>query len=183
MRLVIRPRKDTDLAELSRVLVRVHDQDGYPVEGVSDPGSWLTPPREVAAWTALLDDRPIGQISLTRAADDDDAAILWQRATGGDISQLVIPVRLFVDPPHRRLGAGAQLMLAAHNYSTGHNLAMAFDVMLKDQAAIQLYEAAGSKRLGIIDHHHSDGKTEPAAVYVAPAGSIGVWASGTRPRS
>ena len=173
MTLVVRLRQDADIAELGRVLVRVHDHDGYPVEGVADPESWLTPSREVSAWAALLDDRPIGQISLTRAAADDDAALLWQRATGGDINRLVIPVRLFVDPPHRRLGAGAQLMLAAHSYATGHNLAMAFDVMLKDQAAIQLYEAAGSKRLGVIDHHHSDGKTEPAAVYVAPAESIG----------
>jgi len=172
MKLVIRPREDGDLVELGQVLVRVHDQDGYPVEGVADPESWLTPSREVAAWTALLDDHPIGQISLTRADTDDDAAVLWRQATGGDVNKLVIPVRLFVDPPHRRLGAGAQLMLAAHNYATGHNLAMAFDVMLKDQAAIQLYEAAGSKRLGVIDHHHSDGQTERAAVYVAPGEPI-----------
>lgn len=171
---VIRRRRDSDLPELAQVLVRVHAEDGYPVEGIADPQSWLTPQREVAAWTALLPGKPIGQISLTRADDDDDAAILWQRSTGGDVSQLVIPVRLFVDPPHRRLGAGAQLMLAAHNYATGHNLAMAFDVMLKDRAAIQLYEAAGCKRLGVIEHHHSDGKTEPAAVYIAPSEPIGL---------
>jgi len=164
----IRRRSDSDLPELAQVLVRVHAEDGYPVEGVADPQAWLSPPRQVAAWTALLSGQPIGQISLTRAADDEDAAILWKQATGGDTSKLVIPVRLFVDPPHRRLGAGAQLMLAAHNYATGHNLAMAFDVMLKDRAAIQLYEAAGCKRLGVIDHHHGDSQTERAAVYVAP---------------
>src|SRR5262245_7276361 len=162
---VVRRRKNDDLAELARVLTRVYAQDGYPVEGVANPRAWLTPPREIAAWTALAPGGPIGQISLTRPADDDDAAILWQRTTGGDISQLVIHVRLFVDPQHRRLGAGAKLMVAAQKYAMVHDLAMAFDVMLKDQAAIQLYEAAGSKRLGIIDHHHSDGQTEPAAVY------------------
>jgi GNAT superfamily N-acetyltransferase len=169
---VIRRRSDSDLPQLAQVLVRVHAADGYPVEGVADPQAWLTPPREVAAWTALLPGQPIGQISLTRAADDDDAAILWQRATGGDIGKLVIPVRLFIDPPHRRLGAGAQLMLAAHSYSTIHSLAMAFDVMLKDQAAIQLYEAVGCRRIGIVEPHHSYGMVEPAAVYVAPAASI-----------
>ena len=172
MDVVIRPRDHADLPELAQVLVRVHAQDGYPVEGVADPLAWLTPPRELAAWAAVLDERPIGQISLTWAADDDDAAILWQRVTGDDIRRLVIPVRLFVDPPHRRLGAGARLMLAAHNHATSHGLAMAFDVMLKDQAAIQLYETAGSRRLGVIEHHHSDGKTEPAAVYVAPSEPI-----------
>jgi len=172
MDVVIRPRENADLPQLAAVLVLVHAKDGYPVEGVADPQSWLTPPRQVAAWTALHADRPIGQISLTSATENDDAAILWHRATGGDISQLVIPVRLFVDPAHRGVGAGALLMLAAHNYASSHKLAMAFDVMLKDQAAIQLYEAAGSRRIGVIEHHHSDGKTEPAAVYVAPAEPI-----------
>jgi GNAT superfamily N-acetyltransferase len=169
---VIRRRTDDDLPELAHVLVRVHAADGYPVEGVANPQAWLTAPREIAAWTAFIPSRLIGQISLTRAAETDDAASVWQRSTGGDISRLVIPVRLFVDPAHRGLGAGAKLMLAAHNYAASHNLAMAFDVMLKDQTAIQLYETAGCKRLGTIDHHHSDGETEPAAVYVAPAEPI-----------
>lgn len=32
-----RPRTDADLPELARILVEVHDRDGYPVEGVADP--------------------------------------------------------------------------------------------------------------------------------------------------
>ncbi len=173
MDVVIRPRKAADLPELAQVLIRVHAQDGYPVEGVADPQGWLTPPQEIAAWTALHADRPIGQISLTSATAEDDAAILWQRATGLDLGRLVIPVRLFVDPQYRRLGAGQLLMLPAHTYAASNDLAMAFDVMLKDQAAIRLYEAAGCKRLGTIEHHHSNGRTEPAAVYLAPTQPVG----------
>lgn len=173
MDVVIRPRRTADLPELAQVLIRVHAQDGYPVEGVADPQAWLTPPHEIAGWTALHADRPIGQISLTSATVADDAAILWRRATGLGIARLVIPVRLFVDPQHRRLGAGQLLMLTAHSYAAGNDLAMAFDVMLKDQAAIELYEAAGCKRLGTIEHHHSNGRTEPAAVYLAPAQPVG----------
>ena len=34
-------------------------------------------------------------------------------------------------------------MLAAHGYATHHDFQMAFDVMLKDDGAIRLYEALG----------------------------------------
>jgi GNAT superfamily N-acetyltransferase len=164
----IRPRGRGDIPELAKVLVRVHAEDGYPVEGVTDPSGWLTPPRELAAWTAMLNGRPIGHMSLTQAGDTDDAAVIWQHATGQDISRLAIPVRLFVDPQHRQRGAGKLLMLAAHTFASQHGLAMAFDVMLKDREAIRLYEAVGCQRLGEITHQHGDGQTEPAAVYVAP---------------
>jgi GNAT superfamily N-acetyltransferase len=168
MDVVIRSRDQADLPALAQVLVRVHAQDGYPVEGVERPQAWLTPPRELAAWTALFDDQPIGHISLTQASPTDDAARLWQRTTGQDISRLAIPVRLFVDPRHRQRGAGRLLMRAAHTFATGHQLAMAFDVMLKDRDAIRLYEAIGCQRLGTITHEHGDGQFEPAAVYGAP---------------
>lgn len=168
----IRPRENADVPQLAQVLVRVHAQDGYPVEGVAAPQEWLTPPRELAAWIALWDGQPIGHISLTRATDTDDAAILWRRTTGQDFSQLAIPVRLFVDPQHRHRGAGSLLMQAVFAFATGHQLALAFDVMLKDRDAIRLYERLGCQLLGTIVHEHSDGQAEPAAVYVAPSASV-----------
>ena len=122
----------------------------------------------VGSWTATYDGQPIGQVSVTRAATSDDAATLWQEATGGEIDRLAIPVRLFVDPAHRQRGAGGLLMQAAHSYAADHGLTLVFDVMLKDRAAIRLYESLGCQRLGTIQHRHSDGLTEPAAVYVAP---------------
>lgn len=59
-------------------------------------------------------------------------------------------------------------MLAAHEHATTFGKQLVFDVMLKEQRAIRLYEALGCQRLGTITHHHSDGLEEPAAVYVAP---------------
>lgn len=168
MNVEIRPREPGDIVELAQVLVRVHAQDGYPVEGVADPAAWLTPPRELAAWTAVGDGEPIGHMSLTQADETDDAALIWQQATDGDIDTLAIPVRLFVDPRERQRGAGKLLMLTAHNFASRHGLTMAFDVMLKDRDAVRLYEAFGCRRLGVITHRHGDGQTEPAAVYVAP---------------
>lgn len=168
MSVEVRERRDSDLAALAEVLVRVHEQDGYPVEGVADPVAWLTPPRQLAAWTALHDDKPVGQATLTKAAAEEDAARVWLEHTQGDIDSLAIPARLFVEPRGRQRGAGAALMEAIHDYARVHGVALAFDVMLKDQAAIRLYERLGCVRIGTITHHHGDGNTEPAAVYVVP---------------
>ena len=170
MTVVIRPRRPDDLRALADVLVRVHAVDGYPVEGVEHPRAWLTPPRQLAAWTALLSDTPIGHIALVKANRDDDAAAMWLRyAPGSELDNVAIPVRLFVDPEHRGLGAGKQLMAAVLEYAHAHALVLVFDVMLKDRAAIDLYETLGCHRLGTLDHRHSDGLVEPAAVYLAPS--------------
>lgn len=168
MTVEIRPRATSDLPALAAVLVRVHNKDGYPVEGVADPLAWLTPHRLLAAWTALADGRPIGQATLKRAHMQDDAAQVWQRHTGQELEQLAIPARLFIDPDHRNNRAGLALMSEIQNFASDQQLALAFDVMLKDRAAIRLYEASGCQRIGTITHHHSGDQTEPAAVFALP---------------
>lgn len=165
--LEIRRRTPEDLPALGQVLIRVHLLDGYPVEGVADPIGWLTPPRTIQAWTATYDGRPIGQATLTQASPEDDAARVWHKATGGDVTRLAIPARLFVDPDQRGHGAGGALMRTVFEHADSQGLAVAFDVMLKDHAAIRLYEAAGCVRIGTLSHKHGDGRSEPAAVYVA----------------
>lgn len=164
----VRRREQADLDELGQILIRVHAADGYPVEGVADPVAWLTPSTELASWTAEYDGKSIGQITLAHATPDDDAAQLWRDATERSIEQLTIPVRLFVDPDYRELGAGRDLMLAAGTYALTHGRSIAFDVMLKDERAIALYESLGCRRLGRITHRHSDGLAEPAVVYAGP---------------
>ena len=166
MTVAIRPRRDDDLPALAGALVRVHALDGSPVEGVADPEAWLRHPNELRSWTAVNDDEPIGQITLTRATVNDDAARAWHEHTGGDADRLAIPVRLFIDPSDRGSGAGRLLMEAATTYAKARGLAIAFDVMLKDRAAIRLYERLGAQRIATLTHHYGDGLTEPAAVYV-----------------
>lgn len=166
--LTVRPRRPTDLSALGKILIRVHEVDGYPVEGVADPEAWLQPPREVAAWTALLDSQPIGQVSLTEASAEDDAARVWISKRGGSLRDIALVARLFVDPYQRGHGAGQELMRAAYRHAHGMSKLLVFDVMLKDKRAIRLYEALGCERLGLITHHHSVGLEEPAAVYMAP---------------
>lgn len=169
MTVTTRPRREEDIPALAAVLVRVHNLDGYPVEGVADPEAWLRHDHELQSWTAVEDGQPVGQITLTRAEPDDDAARVWHEHTGGNINSLSIPVRLFVDPNHRGSGAGRRLMEAAVEFSRARGLAVAFDVMLKDRAAIRLYERLGARRAADIVHNYGDGLTEPAAIYVVPS--------------
>ncbi|WP_454860420.1 N-acetyltransferase family protein [Promicromonospora soli] len=166
MTLTIRPRREEDIPDLANVLVRVHALDGYPVEGVADPEAWLRHPNELQSWTATEDEKPIGQVTLTRATPEDDAARTWHELTGGDVARLAIPVRLFVDPEHRGGGAGRLLMESAAGYAQARGLAIAFDVMLKDRAAIRLYERLGAQRVADLVHQYGEGLAEPAAVYV-----------------
>lgn len=169
MTVMIRPRREEDLPALAAVLVRVHELDGYPVEGVADPEGWLRQSHELQSWTAVEDGEPIGQITLTRGLPDDDAARAWQEHTGGDVDRLAIPARLFVDPDQRGTGAGRILMETAVGFAHARGLAIAFDVMLKDRAAIRLYERLGAQRVADLTHQYGDGQTEPAAIYVVLA--------------
>jgi GNAT superfamily N-acetyltransferase len=165
MTVVIRTRREEDIPDLANVLIRVHALDGYPVEGVADPEGWLRHPNELQSWTATEDDKPIGQITLTRATRDDDAARVWNEQTGGDVNRLAIPVRLFVDPDHRGGGGGRLLMKSAVNFAQAQGLAIAFDVMIKDRTAIRLYERLGAKRIAEVIHRYGEGLTEPAVIY------------------
>lgn len=165
MTLTIRPRRDEDLPALAAALIRVHALDGYPVEGVADPEGWLRHVREIQSWTAVEGDQPIGQVTLTRPTSEDDAARVWRDRTGGDVDRLAVPVRLFVDPDHRGSGAGRLLMEVAFEFARTRGLDVAFDVMLKDQAAIRLYERLGAQRIAGLTHRYGDGFTEPAAVF------------------
>jgi GNAT superfamily N-acetyltransferase len=166
MTVTIRPRREEDIPALADVLVRVHELDGYPVEGVADPEGWLRHPNELESWVAIQNDQLIGQVTLTRAAQSDDAAIAWQAQTGDDTYRLAIPIRLFVDPASRGSGAGRLLMEAALSYAATKELAVAFDVMLKDEAAIRLYEKLGAVRISSLSHVYGREKTEPAAIYM-----------------
>jgi GNAT superfamily N-acetyltransferase len=162
----IRPRREEDLPKLASALVRVHAVDGYPVEGVADPEAWLRHPRELQSWTATQHDEPIGQVTLTRAQPEDDAAVAWREYTGGDVDRLAVAARLFVDPDHRGSGAGRLLMETARDFARSNGLAIALDVVLKDRAAIRLYERLGAERIGDIDHRYGDGLTAAGVVYV-----------------
>ncbi|MGL5826087.1 MAG: GNAT family N-acetyltransferase [Nocardioides sp.] len=162
----IRERRDTDLPNLANVLVEVHQRDGYPVEGVGDPTSWLVVEDLVKAWTAIVNDEAVGHVALSEPGPDDQAALLWQNLHTG--SRPLVLGRLFVSTRARGLGLGRELTTTATRYAHKLRRPVVLDVMNKDHAAITIYEALGWSPIGTIDHVHSGGRIEPARAYVAP---------------
>jgi ribosomal protein S18 acetylase RimI-like enzyme len=59
-------------------------------------------------------------------------------------------------------------MESAVRFARARGPAIAFDVMLKDRAAIRLYERLGARRVADLTHRYGDGLTEAATVYVVP---------------
>jgi ribosomal protein S18 acetylase RimI-like enzyme len=167
-RVDIRPRRDSDIPEATKALVKVHERDGYPVEGVGEPESWLTPPDLLKAWVAELDGRIVGHVALSHPSGED-AVALWQEQSGASESEVAVLARLFVAPEARRMALGRRLTQAAMEYATEEDLRLVLDVMTKDTSAMRLYEALGWQRIGTSKHAYGEGQQTDAICYVSPA--------------
>ncbi|RSN91151.1 GNAT family N-acetyltransferase [Streptomyces sp. WAC 05379] len=165
---IIRPRTDEDVPSAAAALVKVHDTDGYPVEGVNDPETWLTPPDLLAAWVAVLDQRVVGHVALSHP-HGEDAVSLWLEQSQDTEGQVAVLARLFVTPEARHGAIGKQLMQAATNHAGEHGRRLVLDVMAKDTAAMRLYERLGWRRIGTAKHTYGAAQQIEAICYVSPA--------------
>jgi ribosomal protein S18 acetylase RimI-like enzyme len=177
--LVVRPRRDSDLGVLAGVLVEVHAVDGYPVEGVDDPGAWLRSDHELGAWVAEADGIPVGHVALTEPGPGDTAAELWTRLENIPTDAVAVLGRLFVSPAARGQHLGAKLATAATEHAHRLGRRAVLDVMAKDVAAIHTYEALGWQLLGRFKHHFSHGRSVPALGYASPGPGHGPAVSST----
>ncbi|MFE2507532.1 GNAT family N-acetyltransferase [Streptomyces naganishii] len=139
----VRHRADGDLAECVRVLARVHEHSGYPVNWPDRPGEWLTPAALLGAWVAELEGRVVGHVALCRGGASDLAPGVWSARTGADARATAVVGRLFVDPSARGHGIGALLMEAAAEGARDRSLHPVLDVVATDTAARALYERLG----------------------------------------
>jgi len=85
----VRTRTAADLKTCGAILRRVHELDGYPVEGVADTDAWLNPPTLIKAWVAMLDHQIVGHSLLTSPTEHDEAARLWQDFLFSDQGQIL----------------------------------------------------------------------------------------------
>ena len=152
MSVVIRPRTEEDIPALAQVLVRVHEKDGYPVEGVADPEAWLRSDRMLGAWVAELDGRPVGQVMLAEPGEGDEAARMLANRDGIALNEIAVMCRLFVDPNSRGQRIGKELIDAAVAPERCLGRHLVRDVMPKDSSAIRLYRRIGWKELGSFTH-------------------------------
>lgn len=166
---IVRSRRIADLRACAVALAAVHESDGYPVEGIARPIEWLQPPRLLTAWVAELDDEIVGHVAISSPQHGDAVAALWTKQSGVERDKLAVMGRLFVVSSARGYSLGERLVTAAQADAANRGLRAVLDVMVKDQAAIRLYERLGWQFIGTTEHEFGEGQTTPAYCYVAPA--------------
>ncbi|MEV0356609.1 GNAT family N-acetyltransferase [Nocardia sp. NPDC050697] len=167
MTIRVRPRAATDLDACARLLIEVHGTDGYPVEGVADPVSWLTPATAAGAWVGELEGAVVGHALVGTPTATDDAARLWKERE--PLAQILVFGRLFVGTAGRNRGVGERLVRTAMTFAAEQEQRLVLDVMDKDKAAIRLYERLGWQHIGTTTHHFGQGNRTEAHCYVAPS--------------
>lgn len=166
--LVIRPRLESDIPRAAAGLVEVHATDGYPVEGVSQPKIWLTPPGLLKAWVAEIAGKVVGHVAVSRS-NDEEAVSLWLNQSRSNADKVAVLARLFVVPEARKRAVGERLMRAAVGYAQDNGIRLVLDVMTKDAAAIRLYTRLGWTKLGDAIHTFGEGRQATEAVcFVSP---------------
>lgn len=165
--IAIRPFQETDLPGAAAALIEVHATDGYPVEGVARPEEWLRSDDMLASWVADTGRRIVGHVAVMRPRGEG-AVSLWTEQSGDDGHRLGVLARLFVVKDARKRALGERLVRAAMEYGLSHDRRLVLDVMVKDTAAIHLYERLGWIKTGRTTHHYGDGQHIEAMCYVAP---------------
>jgi ribosomal protein S18 acetylase RimI-like enzyme len=155
--IVIRPFEDEDLPGAVIALTDVHATDGYPVEGVAHPGAWLRSDDVLASWVAESGQRIVGHVAVMRPREEG-AVSLWSEQSRAEEHRIGVLARLFVVRDARKRSVGERLVLTAMDYGLSHNRRLVLDVMVKDTAALRLYERLGWLRTGGTVHHYGNGQ-------------------------
>jgi GNAT superfamily N-acetyltransferase len=144
--MIVRLRRQDDIAACVRLLALVHASDAYPTRWPTDPSVWLTPRNLLAAWVVEEEGAPLGHVALCGAEGDEGAAV-WSTACSGAAEQIAEVSRLFVAPTARGHRLGAALLEVACAEAHRRGLRPALKVLEHDQAAIALYEHMGWRRI------------------------------------
>ncbi|TXL92114.1 GNAT family N-acetyltransferase [Streptomyces sp. IB2014 016-6] len=163
----VRPFERDDLPGAATALLKVHETDGYPVEGVEDPEAWVSSDDVLAAWVAEMDGEVVGHVAVMRP-HGEAAVSLWIEQSGDDEARVAVLGRLLVVQAARKHATGRRLTEVAMSYGRDRDLRLVLDVMTKDTAAMRLYERLGWLRIGETAHHFGNGESIPAVCYVAP---------------
>jgi GNAT superfamily N-acetyltransferase len=164
---LIRPRRDDDLAACADLVREVHAADRYPRYLPGDIASFLAPPDPYGWWVADRDGEVLGHIALVPrglSATLEVAADTLSRPK----EQLAVVARLLVSPRARGQGAGRMLLTEATAAAAVRGLRPVLDVDVDLAAAIALYESQGWTRAGQVTVSWSDGRTLTEYVYLGP---------------
>lgn len=163
----IRFREPQDLIDVSEVLKNVYNTDRYPVEGVSNPLPFLTPPNTLCAWVVTINDSIVGHALVTKSKLGDVAIDSWV-SEGHEIDHVAVLGRLFIDPSARGQGLGARLAQTATGWAAENAKRLVLLVIEKDTAAIHIYEKLAWRRFGTTIYDNGQGSQFSAYLYVSP---------------
>lgn len=169
---MIRPRKESDLAELIKVMQQVHEQDAYPSVWPAEPLAFIDPPQTLAAFVAEMGGEVVGQVLLREVTEPLPE---WVAVTGLATPEVAVLSRFFVAPSGRGHGLASQLFRAAWQEAERLGRRAILDVHQKNTAAIRLYEREGWTRVATVTAPFTDpdGTYPQVHVYVsgvAPSG-------------
>lgn len=166
----IRPKVPADEAPCLHLLRQVHESDGYPIYRRYVTTSFLTPPGELAAWVAVLDDGTVvGHVALHDAAGDPTLPAA-QRATGLPAERLAVVARLLVSRAAQGRGLGTRLLRHADAQARAGGRRAVLDVVQEAPGAVAMYDAAGWQRLEPVVLPLPDGDLS-LWVYLSPSAS------------
>ena len=164
----IRLRSPLDLDECERLARRVHARDGYPPYLPDDDFvEFLAAPEAIGAWVAIRRDEVVGHVAL-HGRSSDEVLDLAASDTGLEKGRFGVIARLLVAPDARRGGIGRLLLEHAASEASKRGLVSVLDVATKFEAAIQLYENSGWRRLGRVAVELPGGTRIEEFVYLAP---------------
>jgi GNAT superfamily N-acetyltransferase len=164
---LIRPRRDGDLAACKDLVREVHAADRYPRFLPEDLGSFLVPSSSYGSWIADRGGEVIGHVALLPHGVRS-VLEMASNALGRPADHLAVVARLFVSPRARGRGAGGLLLDAATAEAISRGLWPVLDVDTDLTPAIALYQSRGWVRAGMVTIRFSDGNVLDEYVYLGP---------------
>lgn len=162
----IRPRTAADLDDCAGVLRLVHAHSGYPVQGCDNAKAFLTGGPIEQAWIAEQDSQIVGHVAVSKATEDDVSVALWRKQHPD--SPVALMERLFVHPEKLGGGIATRLIQTASSWSRDAGCRLVLFALVKDQAAMRLYERLDWTRFGEAVYQWGDGGQMDAVCFVGP---------------
>jgi GNAT superfamily N-acetyltransferase len=145
----------------------VHQADGYPPYLPGPLIDFIQSEDSIAAWAAQERGDLVGHVALHTKSSD---VVMTLASEIADLprDRFGVVARLLVSPAVRHQGVGRALLRTAERHARGLGLQPILDVATHFQPAIQLYEACGWTKAGMITVRFPDNTDLEEFIYFAP---------------